>query len=251
MKGVMGLVLAAGLGLIGAMSNWFYLQRLARSEERVYFIAVKNGETINTGEVIKRSDLAPVGIPRSAVDYLTTVAPQWSAVAAIENTRATRPYRGGEIILNQDLTQPSYQSLAGSLQENEAVRWVPIDAGTVVPEHINPGDWVSFDIPRPGAFGTPTPADAGSLTPQPARRTFGGSQIIGPFRVASLGARRDPENVPDARRRSTGSESRVAIIVQLQNDQLEPKAAQLFEAIRLAGNQGVQVQLHSSKRDTR
>jgi hypothetical protein len=246
MKGVLGLTLAAGLGIIGAMSNWFYLQRLARSEEKVYFVAIKSGVTLNAGDLIKKEHLAQVGIPRSGVDYLSGVAPQWSAVASVEGVRANRPFRGGEIILNQDLTGPNYQSMARSLQENEVVRWVPIDAGTIVPEHINPGDWVSFDVPRIGGA-VPTPA--GSDTQGSAARPFAVSEIIGPFRVASLGARREPENVWGGNRRPGGSESRVAIIVELQGDRLEPKAERLFEAIRLAGNQGVQVQLHSAKLD--
>jgi hypothetical protein len=242
MKGALGLTLAAGLGLIGAFANWFYLQRLAQNEEKVWFIAVKDGTTLNVGDTIKKEHLVRVGIPRSGVDYLTSVAPQWAAVASVENIKASRPFRGGEIILDQDVRQVAQMELAKTLQDDEVVRWVPVDAGSVVPEHINPGDWVSFDVPRIGGS-LPTPAGSRSL----GGSSSGTSEIIGPFRVVSLGGRREPIDIYANQRRSSGSESRIAIVVQLQNDKLEPQAERLFEAIRLAGNQGVQVQLHSAK----
>lgn len=244
MKGALGLALAAGLGIVGAVSNWFYLQRLAKNEEKVWFIAIKDGVTLNAGDVLKGEHLQRVGIPRSGVDYLETVAPQWSAVEAVKGVSVNRPMRGGEILLKQDITGPVLRSLASELQEDEVVRWVPIDAGAVVPEHINPGDWVSFDVPRMGgAVPTPAGTPTGSGSPPPGTL----SEIIGPFRVMSLGGRREPQEVWEGKRRTGGSESRIAIVVQLQNGQLEPKAQRLFNALRLASNQGVQVQLHSSR----
>lgn len=248
MKGAIGLSLAAALGIVGALSNWFYLQRLARNEEKVWFIAIKDGVTLNSGDVIKSEHLQRVGVPRSGIDYLDSVAPQWSAVDAVRGVSVNRPMRGGEIILKQDITGPVLNSLASELQEEEVVRWVPIDAGTVVPEHINPGDWVSFDVPRVGVA-VPTPADASASAA--ASRGSGLSEVIGPFRVMSLGGRREPQDVWEGKRRAGGSESRIAIVVRLQNGQLEPQAQRLFSAIRLAGNQGVQVQLHSTKLDAK
>lgn len=243
MKGALGLTLAAGLGIIGAISNWFYLQRLAKDQEKVYFIAVKQGVTINVGETITADDLVQVGIPKSGVDNLSASAPQWEALESVKGVRAPRPLHGGEIILNQDILREAHQALAKTLQEDEVVRWVPVDSGTVVPEHINPGDWVSFDVPRIG----------GSVpTPQGSRGSSSGagmSEIIGPFRIVSLGSRREPEGVMASNRRSSGSESRIAIVVAIKDGKLEPMAERLFEAIRLAGNQGVQLQLHSSKLD--
>lgn len=246
MKGALGLTVAAGLGIIGAFSNWFYLQRLASREEKLYFIAVKTGQTINTGDVIKLEQLEQVGIPRNRVDYLTAVAPQWSAVHAVRDRRANRTYHGGEIILKQDLAEPSLRSPADTLQPDEVIRWVPIDPGALVPDHINPGDLVSFDVARVGGS-IPTPA--GSSADSGPGRAFTPSEIIGPFRVASIGARREPEQVWDGKRRAGSSENKIEIIVKFRDGRLEPKAERLFEAIRLAGNQGVHVQLHSAKLD--
>lgn len=247
MKGALGLTLAAGLGIIGALSNWFYLQRLASTEEKVRFIAIKNGVRLNVGDTIKPEHLVPVGVPRSSVDNLDSVAVKWSALAAVDGQKANRPLGEGDLILNLDIRGPSIQSMARSLAEDEVVRWVPIDAGTVVPEHINPGDLVSFDVPRIGGA-LPTPAGSSSGQSGSGSQGFGTSEIIGPFQIASLGARREPEDVARGSRRSSGSESRVAIVIKLEADgRLEPKGERLFEAIRLAGNQGVQVQLHSAR----
>jgi hypothetical protein len=242
MKGALGLTLAAALGIVGAFANWFYLQRLAQTEEKLDFIAIKDGVNLNVGDTIKPEHLQKVGIPRSRVDYLSSVAPQWAAKASVENIKANRPFRGGELILDQDIQQVAQMELAKTLQDNEVVRWVPVDAGSVVPEHINPGDWVSFDVPRIGGA-VPTPAGFSSGS----GAATGMSEIIGPFRVVSLGGRREPIDIYANQRRSTGSESRIAIVVALKDGQPESKAQRLFEAIRLAGNQGVQVQLHSAK----
>ncbi|MCA9053290.1 MAG: hypothetical protein KDA75_05600 [Planctomycetaceae bacterium] len=242
MKGALGLTLAAGLGIVGALSNWFYLQRLAKSEEKVYFIAIRDGVRLNVGDTIKSEHLEPVGIPKSSVDHLDSVAPQWSAKESVLNVRASRPLHEGEIIFDFDILQEAQQALAKTLQENEIVRWVPVDSGSVVPAHINPGDLVSFDVPRVGS-GVPTPVGgtAGGA------RGNGMSEIIGPFRIVSLGGRREPENVATAQRRSSGAESVIAIVVTMKDGEMDSKAQRLFEAVRLAGNQGIQVLLHSAK----
>ena len=243
MKGALGLTLAAGFGIIGALSNWFYLDRLAKTEEKVYFIAIEKGATLNPGDTIKKGDLTKVGIPRSRVDYLDSVAPQWSAVESVRGVKANRAMRGGDIILNLDLMGTPYNTMAASLLENEVLRWVSINSGAVVPGHINPGDYVSFDVPRIGG-GVPTPA--GSRTG--SRSSSGTSEIIGPFRVGALGERREPDYVWEGGRRTSGSEGRIAIICTVDEDgQLDAMARRLFEAIRLSGGQDVQVQLHSSR----
>ncbi len=243
MKGALGLTLAAGLGFIGALSNWFYLQRLASSEEKVYFIAIADGVTLNPGDVIKEEDLQRFGLPASRVDYLNSVAPLWSARASIVGERTHRALHEGDIILNLDTMRPSYRTMAASLMKNETLRWVPVNVGSFVPEHINPGDYVSFDVPRIGG-GVPTPAGRSSG----ARSGSGTSEIIGPFRVGAVGGRREPDYVWEGGRRSGGSSGLISIICTIDdNKQLDPKAQRLFEAIRLSGGQDVQILLHSSR----
>lgn len=233
MKGALGLTIAAGLGIVGAICNWLYLQQLASTQETVALIAVKRGVQLNVGDPFEESDLEPVPIPRDRAGNLIERAPLWSARSAVQGYSANRVFHGGEILLNDDLEAPAVRNLAETLQDDEVARWVPIDTRSVVTEQINPGDLVSFDVGGSG----PTPAGAGSK-----------SRIIGPFRVLALGGRREPANVAQAARPRGGSATNtIAIVVKLQGGKYESKAAELFDALRTTSSQGVGVQLHSSR----
>lgn len=237
MKGALGLTIAAGLGIVGAVCNWLYLQQLAAEQETVLLIAVRPGVQLNVGDIFQESHLEPVPVPRDRAGNLVERAPQWSSLSAVVGYPANRVFHGKEIILDTDLEAPAARNLAETLQDDEVARWVPIDPRTVVTEQINPGDQVSFDVGAPG----PTPAGR-------AASAAGGTRIIGPFRVLALGARREPAHIEEATRTRGGSTTNtIAIVVKLVNGQYEPKAAELFEALRSAGNQGVAVQLHSSR----
>ena len=203
--------------------------------------------------------MSPAFIPAVAVGNLNHVAPLWSAKDAVVGHRATRPYMGGEIILEMDLVTPVQQDLAATLNENEVARWVPIDPRSVIPDQINPGDLVSFEVaaaPLPPAASPPM-APPGEEPPSeegPANRpaapasppvASSGPEIIGPFRVLALGNRRERREVQLAGRGRGGPENTITILVRMNGNKLEPKAAKLFEAIRAGRN--ATVQLHSSK----
>lgn len=242
MKGALGLTIAAGLGIVGAICNWLYLQQLASEQETVSLIGVRQGVQLNIGDPFKESDLEPVPIPRARAGSLIERAPVWSALSAVQGYSANRVFHGGEILLNDDLEAPAVRNLAETLQDDEVARWVPIDTRAVVTEQINPGDMVSFDVSGTGKGG-PTPAGDGT-----GGAVAGGSQIIGPFRVLALGSRREPTNISQStRQRSGSSPNTIAIVVKLRNGEYEPHAAALFDALRSLGTQGVGVQLHSSR----
>jgi len=241
MKGALGLTIAAGLGIVGAICNWLYLQQLAAEQDTVSLIAVKPGVQLNVGDSFEESDLEPVPIPRDRAGNLVERAPLWSALSAVQGYSANRVFHGGEILLNDDLEAPAVRNLAETLQDDEVARWVPIDTRGVVAEQINPGDMVSFDVSGSG----PTPAGAIGAT---APAAGGGTRIIGPFRVLALGSRREPANIAQsARPRSGSAPNTIAIVVKLQNGEYEPRAAKLFAALRSIGTQGVGVQLHSTR----
>jgi Flp pilus assembly protein CpaB len=243
MKGSMGLAIAAGLGIVGAVCNWLYLQRLAGEQDNVYLVAVRDDVQLNIGDTFEESDLEAVPIPASRAGNLVERAIGWDERDTVVGFHATRPYYGGEIILEEDLVTTAVRDLSDTLQENQVARWVPIDARSVVPEQINPGDMVSFEVPRV----SPGPTPAGSGTP-PETAASGSTQLIGPFRVLALGNRRERPGVAESSHgTSHNSANTITIVVDLVNGELEPKAAQLFEAIRLSGSNGVGVQLHSSK----
>jgi len=231
-------LIAAGLGLAGALCNWMYLDSLATSEARLGFIGVKPDVRLNVGDIFKGDHFEPVEIPRSRVGNLQDAAPLWSAREAVIGLRANKPYAGGEIILRQDLATPTQQDLASMLAEDEVARWVPIDPRAVIPEQINPGDLVSFETPQPAAS---------SAAPGEAPPTAAGREVIGPFRVLAVGARRERPNIQQARGRSSGPENTITIAVRMPDGKIEPRAVKLFDAVRAAGSQGVYVLLHSAK----
>lgn len=238
MKGSMGLTIAAGLGIVGAICNWLYLNRLAGEQENVLLVAVGNNVQLNIGDSFTESDLEPVPIPASRAGNLIERAVGWSARGTVVGERATRVYSGGEIILEEDLVTSAVRDLSDTLQDNQVARWVPIDSRSVVAEQINPGDLVSFEVPRVSM--SPTPAGNPPLAAS--------MELIGPFRVLALGTRRErPEVAAASGNRGQNSANTITIVVDLVDGALEPKAARLFEAIRLSGSNGVAVQLHSSR----
>jgi len=239
MRGLTGLLIAAGLGLAGALCNWMYLDSLASSEARLSFIGVKPDVRLNVGDIFKADHLEPVDIPRSRIGNLQDAAPLWSAREAVVGLRANKPYSGGELILRQDLATPAQEDLASMLAEDEVARWVPIDPRAVIPEQINPGDLVSFETPQKPASAL---NDAGADPSAPA-----GREVIGPFRVLAVGARRERPNIQQARGRSSGPENTITIAVRMPEGKIEPRAVKLFDAVRAAGSQGVYVLLHSSR----
>lgn len=235
MKGTMGLVIAAGLGIVGAICNWLYLDRLAGEQQNVLLAAVKEDHQLNIGDTFTNSDLEPVPIPASRAGNLTERAVFWEARETVVGYHATRVYSGGEIILQQDLETPASRDLADTLPDNQVARTIPIDPRSTVPDLINPGDMVSFEVSR---FAGPTPAG----NSPPANSTL---ELIGPFQVLSIGERREPTPIAESVRGGSRGANTITIIVNLVNGQYEPKAVHLLEAIR--GSDSVVVVLHSSK----
>jgi hypothetical protein len=178
----------------------------------------------------------------------------WSAHASVVGLRAIKPYSGGELILRQDLETPSQKNLAELLAEDEVARWVPIDPRAVIPEQINHGDLVSFETPQVVAPVVPpanTEAGASPFVPKggtPATPSIiAQREVIGPFRVLAIGARRDRPNIQQARGRVGAPENTITIAVRLTDGKMETRAVKLFDSVRAAGSQGVYVLLHSAK----
>ena len=242
MKGFTGLLIAAILGLAGAVCNWLYLQRASNTLDKVSFISIKPDVQIQIGDTIQDEHLQKIDLPKSAAGNLDTVAPEWTARAAVIGQRANRIFLGGEIILEMDLASPAQQQLAKTLQENEVAFWVPIDPRSVVAEQINPGDVVSFEVPAPSALEN-NPGGTGANKPADSTPP----EVIGPFRILGIGARREPINVQQAFRGRQGTETTLTIVATLKNGQLDPLTARLFAALGAQNRQGLIVLLHSAK----
>ena len=246
MKGFTGLLIAAFLGLAGAVCNWLYLQQASSSQGRVSFIAIKPNVQLNIGDPILEEQLEKIDLPGNAAGNLSDVAPEWSAKAAVIGQRANRSFGGGEIILEIDLAAPAQQQLAKTLQENEVAFWVPIDPRSVVAEQINPGDLVSFEVPLPPSSPSNVPDEEPVMTG--VKPAAGASpEVIGPFRVLAIGARREPINVQQAFRGRQGTETTLTIVAELKKGQLDPLTTRLSAALGSHNRQGLVVLLHSTK----
>lgn len=234
MKGIYGLVLAIGLGVAGALLNWNYLARKARDVEKVAFVGIASGVSINRGDTFQDTHLVPVEIPKSNVGALADFAVLYADRQTVVGMNAVRSYNGGELLLRQDLkTPPPELKLVG---DDERAIGVPVDSKTFVPSLVTPGDWVSFLFPTANQ---PTPAGAEPANP---------NEPLGPFRVLSVGNRLGSPEVMQAARVPQLQENVLLIRVKWQGDKLEPKAQKLWDLLQRSNFQQVGVVLHPRKR---
>jgi len=241
MKGTQGLVIAVGLGIAGAICNWFYVSQQARHYQAVSFVALQSDAQLNLGDIFKREHFTQVDVPAARVGHLRDVAVFWKDLATVIGKPATRSYHGGEILLLQDLKSAARRDLSSLLGENEVVRWVPVDPRSFVPDYVNPGDRVSFIVSGPGISGS----GSGSGS---ARFPAAGSETVGPFEILALGSRLGRREYLKAEGGSVGQQSLIAIRVKLSGGRLEEKATRLFDLLRRAGNRGAKVMLLSAKK---
>jgi Flp pilus assembly protein CpaB len=239
MKGVQGLLLALGLGLAGAICNWFYLERLAGRQERVSFIGIKAEVQINIGDVLREDQLVKIDIPRSAVGNLEQVAPRWKDLDYVVGWPSTRSFRGGELVLQQDIRTPGTKDLNEKIGKTEVALWIPIDARTFNSSRVNPNDEVSFILPRTG--GPTTAPVAENETPS----VTSNSEIVGPFRILEIGNRTGRPEVQRAAGNRQAIESSITVVAKLENGHLDAKSEKITEYMRSTKSQGLQVILHA------
>ena len=237
MKGIQGLAIALALGITGAVCNWLYIAQQAQNYERVAFLAVDNGTQVDAGDKFTKDHFMKVDIPKKDLGNLENTAVKWSDLILVVGQPATKDYSGGEIILNQDLRTPAKEDLNKLIGKDERVMWLPVDARAFNPQHVNPGDQVSFKVP---GFLRQNPASANGASGS----TPAGDEIIGPFRILALGNRKGRREIRKAAGLSSGSENVIAISVEVRGTQLEPKAQRISEVLQLTNFQGVQVLLH-------
>lgn len=243
MKGTQGLMIAAGLGIAGAVCNWFYVDKLARGYEKVSFIAINPDPNvqIELGDRFREEHLQRVDIPQRFVDAgnLKAVAVPWELRSTVIGESATKNYGGGELVLQQDVVTPPARDPNELLGENEVLLWLPVNPQNVVPELVNPGDMISFDLPA----GPGNPRGGSGSSNDGAGS--GESRIVGPFRVLALGSRTGSRDVARAAGRSASRENTIAIAAKLEDDRLEPKAQMIVDRLRRTNFQQAVLLLHS------
>jgi len=237
MKGAQGIMIAVAMGVVGFVCNWLYLEREASRVELVSFVGVSQPADVKRGDVIQSDDLVPISMPKSHESQLAQVAVLWDQRDLVIGQKAARDLAvsgEAELVMHRDLTTPAIKDINELIAENERVMWLPVDSRTFNPQHVDPGDQVSFRIPE---FGK------GASRSQP---TEAGGKILGPFRILALGNRKGRRDVRQAAGLASGAENVIAVAVKVENPdgKLEPRAETLAGILAVNNFQGVQVLLH-------
>ena len=237
MKGAQGIMIAVAMGVVGFVCNWLYLEREASRVELVSFVGVSQPADVKRGDVIQSDDLVPISMPKSHESQLAQVAVLWDQRDLVIGQKAARDLAvsgEAELVMHRDLTTPAIKDINELIADNERVMWLPVASRTFTPQHVDPGDQVSFRIPE---FGK------GASRSQP---TEAGGKILGPFRILALGNRKGRRDVRQAAGLAAGAENVIAVAVKVENPdgKLEPRAETLAGILAVNNFQGVQVLLH-------
>ncbi|HUY90521.1 MAG TPA: hypothetical protein VMV10_17420 [Pirellulales bacterium] len=246
MKGMPGLASALILGLLAAGLNWFYLDRKAREFEKVSFVSIAPDTLVHPGETFDRSHFAEMPVPEVAARKLEGVAVLWKDLDTVVGMNAVREFSGDELLLRKDLETPPAEL---ELAEDERALWIPVDQKNFVASLVIPGDEVDFLMPRratiatnPGAPQTPTPANPAGASPG------GRTQIIGPFKVLSIGNRLGKTNVLNAARVPQLQENIITVRVKMSGAYLDEDAERLLDAMQATNYREVGVLLRPRKK---
>ncbi|MSR59653.1 MAG: hypothetical protein EXS05_18760 [Planctomycetaceae bacterium] len=246
MKGVPGLLIAVGLGIVGAFCNWLYLAQKGLEIEQVHFIIVDDGTKINAGDRFTKAHFRRISIPKNAVGDLEKGAPLWSELETVVGMAATKSYGPGEIILRQHLRTPPETDIKKLLAPDERVLWIPVDTRTFVPSLVNAGDQVSFVVSRMNHGAPPLVSAPGGGEDTRPNASKAATEIIGPFRILALGNRLGSSEVLKAYGGTAAQENIMAIAVKITAGVLDERGQQISDLLRLTNFQQVQVLLHPS-----
>jgi hypothetical protein len=247
MNGKIALPIAAGLALAGAALNWIYLTTKAQQLEKIEFLCVASGVTIRPGDRFSEDKLAPLAIPKNNIsENLRKEAILYADRETVIGMAAVRVHPEREILLRQDLKTPP-PSLALN-KDKEVAIFIPVDTRTFIPSLVSAGDLVSFmvgGVPTPAA---PTDPDGpgsenDSALPLPAAPTS--AELIGPFKVLSLGNRLGSAEVLKASGLPQMQENVMTISASVEGGQLDPKATKLWKLLQANGFRQVGVVLHA------
>ncbi len=182
MKNVSGLIIAIGLGVAGAVLNWFYLEQESSQIEKVNFIGVR--DRVNRGDPIREESLVPMPYPRAVAHEMEEFCILWDERQTVVGRSANRPYSEGDLVLRQDLKAPPPELKLR--EKNERAMWIPVDTTTFVPSLVVPGNDVSFLVSRytPAARRWHCPAIPESAEPPAAH---GSHRSDRPFQSARAG----------------------------------------------------------------
>lgn len=244
MKGMPGLAVACFLGVLAAGLNWFYLDRKSREFQKVSFVSVAPETQIHVGETFTAAHFAEMPVPEVAAKKLEAVAVLWKDLETVIGMNAVREFEAQELLLRKDLETPPAEL---ELAEDERAMWIPVDQKNFVASLMVPGDEVDFLLPgsRQAApvvstDGTPSPTVAAPV----ARRT----EIVGPFKVLSIGNRLGKTNVLNASRVPQLQENIITVRVKMNGGTLDEEGQRLLDALQTTNYREVGILLRPRKK---
>jgi hypothetical protein len=222
MKGMVGLIIAAGLGLLAVALNWVYLTQKTEGTNSVSFIGVRQGVTIKAGDYIKESQIVEVKIPENHAKSLKKLAYSYRDIKSVVNMfPVARTLVGGDLVLHQDYrTAPVELKYQG---DYNATIVVPIDTSRVVTALIDPGDQIYF------------------IAPKLAKPDQGQDDLIGPFTVAAVGSRLGSRQAARGTGRSRMQERQITVFIKLVGKTFDGEAKKLNAEIITSGGRGMGV----------
>jgi hypothetical protein len=217
---------------------------------------------VNAGDKLTEENLVPINIPKGNVGNLNDFAYLWEASSSVVGRPVCRTLTGGSLLLKDDLKTPPPNL---TLQPDERLVWVPVASSSFVPSLVSPGNEVEFAISyegptpaymAPSSSSSDSAAEEGSASPQPkpvsslaVRSGKGDPQILGPFKILSLGNRLSSPEVWQAWGKQPANENVIGVVVRVQPDgQLEPKGKALVNLLHQTGFRNVLVMLCPSKK---
>jgi hypothetical protein len=257
MKGIQGLILAIGLGIAGALFNWAYLTNRSREAEKVEFLIIAPGVTVERGEKLSEDKLDKVGVPLAAVGNLKDIAVYSSEIRTVIDMPVARTLTEKTLVLRDDLKTPPPELAFGQPTPNERAMPIAMDPSRFVPSLYRPGDQISFVFPKYASAG-PTPAARPAADPakgsdeplKPAPEVpvipspTAEREIVGPFKILALGNRLGSVEVMRAANIRPLQENVITISVSVQGEKLEDKAQKLFALLEATNRQHVEIMLH-------
>lgn len=238
MKGSYGLIVAAVVGVLGAVLNWIYLQNKTRDVESVSFLGLRDDVTVEPGEPFKATDFAEVRIPRKNAGDLHEYVHLYSDMPTVEGYSPTRLYEGGQLILRQDLRTPPAD--IAFKNKNQRMVTIEVDPSKFQASLYNPGDQIDFMVPVMNRGGQ----IVGGGNGQPFKRPDD-IEVIGPFTIAHIGDRLGSQGAALAGRARTGRENTVGIFATWEGDQFDAQTQKLLSLVEHIGGRGVRVIMHS------
>ena len=241
MKNWIGLLIALSLGIVACLLNWQYLEQKSKEIEFVSFLALGDNVRLKPGESFLEEHFVRLDIPRKNVGALPETAVLFEDRNAVVKMKAIQEYRGGEVVLRQQLKTPAKEF---TLKKHELALWIPVNASTFVPSLVKSGDLVSFVVTDPNQVfdeilrreSEKDPIGPEFLTSASEADSFSDhadashvdSELVGPFRVLSLGDRLGSYKVDVATNGSRSRENVMGVAIQKIGDGVDPKAEKLI-----------------------